>query len=404
MFGSVYTGLSGMMAFSKGLDVISNNVANLNTPGYKASDLLFRDLFYHFQSSGNGGEENSSSQIGTGVSAKDTVLRFQQGDIKETGNATDASIDGNGLFILRSSSDTFYTRDGQFEFDADGFLVARGTDARVAGLDASGGLVDINITGMRTHQAASTTKVTLLNNLSSGSTTHEISDIQVIDSLGGTHTFSMTLTNNNAVTQRSWLIDCVDESGLSVFESEEIRFDADGSPLEGFNSITASYEPTGAVATEITFDFGDPGSFSGVTSFSAGTSSTMRFDSQNGFAAGVLLSTEFDEDGNLSIEYSNGQSAKNGQLALAWFQDIQAMEQIGDGMFLAPSSANVTISAPKESVMGKIVGGNVEISNVDLTREFTDLIIVQRGFQASSQVLTVTNEMMQQLLDTGRSG
>jgi len=404
MFGSVYTGLSGLIAFSKGLDVISNNVANLNTPGYKGNDLLFRDLFYRYQLSGDGDGRSTATQIGTGVNAKGTSLRFMQGDLQQTGNATDVAIDGNGFFILRSETDTFYTRAGQFEFDDSGYLVARGADARVAGIDDSGNLSDINIKGMRTNPAQPTSEVVLANNLSTGSTSHEIPEIQIIDSLGGSHTFKMTLTNNSAATARSWLVNIVDESGLQVATDAEIRFDGDGSPLVDFNKVTVNYQPDGALETEITFLFGEPGGFSGATSFSAGTDSTLSVDSDNGVSAGVLLSTAFDSDGVLTIKYSNGEEASSGRLALAWFDDLQSMRQIGSGMFLAPASSDVIVAAANESVMGEISGENLEISNVDLTREFTDLIIVQRGYQASSQVLTVSNEMIQQMLDMGRKG
>ena len=401
MFGSVYTGLSGLIAFSRGLDVISNNVANLNTPGYKGSDLLFRDLFYRYQLSEDAGGQTIASQVGTGVSTDGTSLRFQQGDLQETGNATDVAIDGNGFFILRSGADSFYTRAGQFEFDTDGYLVARGTDARVAGIDASGNLSDISLTGLRTNPPVPTTEVVLRNNLLAGSTTHEVTDIKIVDSLGGSHTLKMTFTNNS-VALRSWLVNIIDESGVEVATDAEIRFSGDGTPAEGFNTITVNYKPDEAEGVDINFLFGEPGSMDGATSFSTATASTLDFDSENGVPAGVLLSTAFDSDGVLTIQYTNGEESSSSRLALAWFNDLQSMRQIGHGMFLASGSEDAIVAAANESVMGKVVGQNVEISNVDLTREFTDLIVVQRGYQASSQVLTVSNEMMQELLDTGR--
>jgi flagellar hook protein FlgE len=118
--------------------------------------------------------------------------------------------------------------------------------------------------------------------------------------------------------------------------------------------------------------------------------------------SGVL---DFDPDGTLKIKYTNDQESSSERLALAWFGDLQSLRQIGDGLFVAPASAESQVAAAQESIMGEIVSGKVEISNIDLTREFTDLIIMQRGFQASSQVLTVSNEMMQELMNnTGRNG
>lgn len=404
MLGSIYTGLSGMIAFSKGLDVISNNVANLNTPGYKGSDLLFKDLFYRYQLAGGNDDRAGVAQIGNGVSTDSTTLRFQQGDHQDTGNSNDVAIDGNGFFILQSGNEMLYTRAGQFDFDDEGFLVARGSAARVAGLDVNGNLVDINIVGNRFSAPTPTTEVVFSNNLSTGSITHEITDVQIVDSLGESHSFTITFSNNGSVIPRSWLVNVVDEDNTQLVTDEEIRFAADGSPDEEFNSVAFSYQPDGASASEITLTFGEPASFSGATSFSGGATSTLKVESSNGVLPGVLLSTKFESDGTLNIKYTNEEEAEGGRLALAWFNDLQAMRQLGDGIFVAKENAEVVIAPPKEGIMGEIVGENVEISNVDLTREFTDLIIVQRGFQASSQVLTISNEMIQQLMNTGGKG
>jgi flagellar hook protein FlgE len=112
----------------------------------------------------------------------------------------------------------------------------------------------------------------------------------------------------------------------------------------------------------------------------------------------------FDRDGTLTVEYSNGKDSESTQIALAWFDDLQALRQIGGGLFLASDELEPIIDTPTQGVMGEIVEKSLELSNVDLTLEFTDLIIMQRGFQGSSQVLTTSNEMIQQLLDMGRGG
>jgi len=403
-FGTIYSGTTGLLTFSKGLDVISNNVANLNTVGYKRNDLLFRDLFYQLQQSGQNAEQPNRSRFGSGVTDGGTVTSYAQGEIQDTGNETDAAIDGNGFFILRDGDNTFYTRAGQFLFDDDGFLVSDRLDSRVAGINAAGELIDINISGARTNPAQATTEVTFGNNLSAGSTSHVINDLEVFDSLGEQHTLTLTFTNNSAVTPRSWLIEVEDENTNIITTGEEIRFQANGSPEVGFNEFSFSYQPAGAAATEINFDFGQPGSFAAATSFSSGSISSLAVSSQNGAGLGSLLNLSFDRSGMLNLEYSNGEIFALGQLGLAWFDALQSLQQIGNGLFLVGGDQKPQISAAASGVMGDIVGNSIEISNVELSQEFTDLIIVQRGFQASSQVVSVSNEMIQQLLDIGRPG
>ncbi len=399
MFGSIYTGQSGMMTFSRGLDVISNNVANLNTPGYKGNDLLFQDLFYRYGLCADSGAYNPSSEIGNGVTGERTIMRESQGEISETGNDTDVAIDGNGLFILRDGEDTYYTRAGQFEIDAEGFLVERNSQARVAGFEA-GELVDINVSSLGNNRPQATTEIVLTNNLSSEATEHEIADVEVFDTLGGTHQLTIKFTNNSGV----WSISITDEEDNEIASGGEIRFQSDGSPEAGFNTYSFELAPEGVSPSEITLNFGDPGSFTGVTSFASGETSETAVESQDGYASGSLISLGFDRDGTLTAEYSNGKSDESTQLALAWFDDLQSLRQLGGGLFLAGEHLEPMIDLPMQGVMGEIVEKSLELSNVDLTLEFTDLIIMQRGFQGSSQILTTVNEMMQQLLDMQRGG
>lgn len=402
-FGTINKGATGLLAFSRGLDSLSNNIANLNTPGFKRSDILFRDLFYQYQLSGDSGRDGVASQLGNGVTTKGTLVSFAQGDVQETGNGSDVAINGNGFFILRTEDAVFYTRAGQFQFDKDGFLVSTSLKGRVAGIDESGNLVDIDISDLQNNPAQPTNEITFVNNLSSSAASHEITDVEVIDSLGETHKLTVDFSNNSSVTPGSWLVSVKDEDGNALADDKEIRFGGDGSPQEDFNSFTFAFQPEGgANATDITMFFGEPGSFSGATSFSGGSTSSLAVDSQNGIKAGALLDFHFKSDGTLELRYTNEQTVDAGRLALGWFDRLQALQQVGNSLFLAPEGIDVTVDAPGQGVMGEIVGSSIEISNVELTQEFTDLIIMQRGYQASSQVVTVANEMIQQLLDAGK--
>lgn len=400
MLGSIYSGLSGMIAYSKGLDVISNNVANLNTPGYKGSDILFRDLLYDQQATGD--NQFLSSDIGNGVQTKGTSTRFTQGDIQSTGNSTDLAVNGNGLFIIKDDDNVFYTRAGQFEFNDENFLTVRGTDARVQGFDLAGNLTDISLRESLTNPAVATSNIDFENNLSTGSASHELSTVTVIDSAGEEHDLKFTFTNNNAVTPRSWLIDIEDSTGNTIATGLEIRYSGDGSPAQGFDSVSFDFTPAGANTQNIVINMGEPGSFTGSTSFSAGVNSTLSAGTIDGVVTGALLSASFDNEGLLTVNYSNGESTDIGSIALAWFKDLQSLTQVGQSQFIAPQSAAPTVARAGDDVMGSIVDSSIEISNVDLTKEFTDLIIMQRGFQASSQILTASNEILEQLINIGK--
>lgn len=400
MFSSIYTGLSGLLSFSKGLDMLSNNVGNMNTPGFKSSELMFRDLLYHYGQT-NGEQGGYRMSMGQGVSADVSTYRFRQGETKETGNALDAAIDGNGFFVLRGNGEMLYTRNGQFEFGEDGFLVEKATGARVASFEGGGRLGDISIIDYRTNPPTATSRVTFVGNLSRGGATHPISNVTVFDALGGSQTLSLTFTNNNATVSGSWLIE-VRDSANAVVANGEIRFQGNGSPAVGFNSMTFAFTPAGAPASNITLFFGDPGSFSGATNFSGGTTSDLRVGTQDGQAAGSLTEASFDERGYLTLRYSNGETIQGPRLALAWFDDLQRLTQLDGARFRAEGDQLVRIDAPGEGMMGSIVPKSVELSNVELTEEFTNMVIIQRGYQASSQVVTVANEMLQQLLDMAK--
>ena len=387
MFESIYVGLSGLVGFSKGLNVLSNNVANLNTPGFKSSQLQFQDLMYGLKHSGG----ESSAQIGTGVDTGSTSINMKQGELRATGNDLDLAIDGSGFFVLRKDNQTLYTRAGQFEFDESGFLVSRGSKAHVAALSGGSQLHDINLNGLRTNPPKLTGKVTFTGNLSSSDTQHIINNVKVYDSLGTAHDLTLTFDNNSSVLAESWNVTVSDSTG--TISTAQILF-ANGVPVAGQDSITFSYAPNGVAASNVTLDFSKD-----VTAYSGGSDSTMKVNTQDGYGAGALTKASFDSEGYLTLTYSNNQTAKQDQLALAWFDYISGLTLEGNNTFANRSELTPQYGTPSSSVFGKITAGSIELSNVDLTQQFSDLIITQRGYQASSQVITAANEMLQQLFD-----
>jgi len=398
MFSSLYIGMSGMAAFSKGLDTISNNVSNLNTNGYKGNEVLFSDLFYGYQLT-DFNQSYTFNQFGSGVDANSTNINFKQGDLRDTGNDTDVSITGVGFFILRDGENVYYSRNGQFEFDKDGYLVSKQNGYRVAALEKDGSLSDINVNHLKTNAPKATSKVTFTNNLSTGSSRHEVSDVEVVDGAGNKHKLKVTFVNNGSVTPRSWIVEVSDENGKSVAPSGEIRYQGNGSPAQDHNSYTFTYTPESGDAFDITLYFGDPSTFIDTTSFAGGATSDLAVASVDGHGPGSLLEINFTADGQFETKYSNDEKVKGPVLALARFDDPQSLQQLGGGLFKANGELQVHVSSASKEGLGEVKGKSLELSNIELTDQFTNLIIVQRGYQASSQILTTANEMMQQLMD-----
>ena len=402
MLGSIYKGMIGMMSYSKGLSNISNNVTNMNTPGYKRTELHFRELVGGKQLQSGSGQTgyNSGSALGVDASMSSTV--YSQGDIKETENDTDMGIDGAGFFILRNGNKSYYTRVGQFEFDDSGYLVDKTFGYRVAGLH-NGRLVDINLKNFRSVDPVATSTISVVGNLSVGSTTHTISDVETYDAEGTKHTLSLEFTNNGAVTSRSWTIQVTDSDDNVLATGLEVRFNANGSPAEGYNTVSFTITADDGTESQIQLNLGDPGSFNQVTNFSSGSTSTAEIEQVDGYAPGVMTGFSINDEGAIEVEYSNDQTIEAVSIALARFESPDHLINEGSGLLSAQSYQDAIVGTSQTLGLGSIAGQSIELSNVDLTGQFTDMIVLQRGYQASSQVLTSANEMLQQLIEATKS-
>jgi flagellar hook protein FlgE len=384
MLDSIYVGMTGLTGYAKGLRVISNNTANLNTPGFKASTLQFADLFYAASSSGGNAE-----RLGYGLDTGGTQLDFSQGELRQTGNDFDLGLDGEGLFVLRNAQgETRYTRAGQFQFNQDGVFVNQLDGSKVMGVDAAGQPTEIRLDGLRTIAGEPTTSVRFTGNLSSTEPDYTTSALQVFDSAGEQHTLTVKFT---AVTDSpgTWNVD-VQEAGASV-GSGQLVF-VDGKPTDATAKLSFSYQPTGRAASQLTMDFS-----SDVTSFASGSLSTLAMSSQDGKGPANLSKLGFDETGTLVATYANGATAKGPRLLLARFRTPEAVEQQGDNQFSEAGGLAWEAGTAGEGGFGAVRSGVLEMSNVDLSREFTDLVVMQRGYQASSQVISTANDMLQEL-------
>ena len=386
MSDGIFTAETGLRAFESGLQAISNDSSNLNTPGYKGSTVLFADLV-----GGDGGEMLGGG--GEGVTTTGTAVDFSAGQLQSTGNPLDLAISGDGFFTLEASNGAIhYTQDGQFEFNSSGTLVSSATGEKVMALDSSGSLVPITITGSQTNPAQATKTVTFTGNLQSTATTDTVGSITVIDSAGDTHSLSLALTPVSA-TPGSWTATLTD--GATTVGTGTIEF-ANGEPVPGSDTLAFTYTPAGGTAMPLTLDFSN-----GVTSNSAGTSSTLAFSSQDGFPVGTLSdqALTFNSAGILQLTYSNGQTVNGAQLALANFASPEDVTAISSNEFAAKSGQSLQVGVAGSGSFGTIQAQEIEASNVDLSQEFSELVIMQRGYQACSQVISTASDMLSSLFN-----
>lgn len=385
MFGSIYIGLSGLSAYSKGLQAVSNNVSNMNTVGYKATDLSFADVFGK-RSQGGLDYSMGYEPGGHGVTISERSINFGQGEIRQTERDLDLAIDGNGFLTLLDGDSVYYTRTGSFEIADDGYIVLQGTEYRLAVLDANGRPVAVNVDTSRTNPPVATDRIKFADNLSLTATTYTIPDLKVYDAKGTEYQWTIAFTRPET-TFNEWSVKVTDKSGREI-ATQTLKFIAGA-----VDPATSELVFTDADNDlSITFDFSE-----NVTSFSSGTVSSLRAADVAGHATGTIATVKVNDKGEIEIGYTNEEKKQLGAIALADFRDPQALEQRSRSLFVYTGLGQRQYLAAEDTRVGTIRGGRLEASNVDLGGQFGELILIQRGFQASSQIISVTNDMIQQL-------
>jgi flagellar hook protein FlgE len=281
---------------------------------------------------------------------------------------------------------------GSFQVNSSGDIVLDGTKWQLATLNSSGQPVAVSTTPYNTYPPAATTTVAFNGNLSSSATTDTISNITVYDANGGAHTWQAALTQSGSTG--NWTVAVTDENGNAV-GSQTLSFTS-GAPTSATSKLT--FDDT-AENLSVAFDFS-----SNVTSYSSGTTSTLATGTIDGNASGTQTGVTVDAQGQVSIAYSNNQTKTLGAVAVATFQNPQALVEQTGGMFTAPESAGRTVTSTGDPRVGTVEAGYLEASNVNLSAEFGDLIIIQRGYQASSEIISTANDMLQQLFQIRGQG
>jgi flagellar hook protein FlgE len=403
MLGAIYTSESAMSAFETGVTLISNNVANLNTAGYKGTEPIFADVEAQTESGALPGSEGAPTQ-GAGVTVQGDDASFAQGQFQGTNNPLDAGIDGQGFFVVQKNGATLYTRDGQFQIDSDGNLVDTANNAKAMVSTSTSASGTFNVNSYLTYPPTVTANVNLSGNLAQAGQTgpYTLPNITVYDSSGGTQTLSAVFTQSTT-NPLQWSV-AIEDAGNNKIGSGTLTFGTDGTPAAGTTAIAATVTPKNLPAFKVNFNFGTSGSFSGVTSITNDTSSQLQVQSQDGVAVGVLTQTSFDSSGNITLTYSNSKTLTPAKLLLAQFQAPQQLQALGSGVYAAADGAEPLLGTPGSGSFGNLQDGEIEMSNVDLTQQLTNLITIQRGYQAASQVSQVADQMLQQLLQMAAQG
>ena len=409
--GSFSAGLSGLNANGVYLSVIGNNLANINTVGFKSSTVTFMDLV----SQTVGGSSANPMQVGLGVTTGSISPIFSQGAIENTREATNVAIQGGGFFVVRGAGGNSYTRAGNFTFNSDGKLVTpdgqfvqgyTAINANTGAVITTGSPGDITVPPGVLRAPVSTTQFRTQTNLNSGAAvgdTHTAS-VQIYDSLGQPHVATILYTKTAAST---WSYEITapstEATGTAGTTVGTVRLGATGSiTFNGLGVMTAPAAdvvltgPTtwtnGATPNAVTWDLftGTTPSLTGYTA--ASTNSSI---SQNGAASGQIDNVSIQPDGTIMATFGAGQTVPVGQLALATFNNPKGLLKLGSSRYGESQAAGIAnVGVAGSGGRGTLVGSALEGSNVDIAQEFTQMILAQRGYQANSKTITVSDELL----------
>ncbi len=457
MMRSLYSGVSGLRNHQIRMDVLGNNISNVNTYGFKKSRVSFQDILSQTVSGAaaptaeKGGVNPKQVGLGMNIASIDKI--FTQGSLQTTGLNLDLAIQGDGFFILKRGEELFYTRAGAFGLDKNGTVVNPANGMRVQGwhavktgttytINTTGDVEDIIVPIGGKDPARATENIKYKSNLNSETpllpvgrapTTEErlnavvTTNIDAYDSVGTVHRVTVEFSRVRG-EPNTWL-------ATASMEGAEVTLDVDGPNINTSNSIIMRFNNQGAPVsiednpevpgapadiiaegrlaallityiadgtTQVaTLDLGAAGEYEGITQF-ASPNSTRAYE-QDGFGLGYLENFTVDSSGVITGVYSNGNKAPIAQIAMATFTNPQGLTTEGDNNFRVTNNSGLpNVGAAETGGRGKITAGTLEMSNVDLAEQFTDMIVTQRGFQANSRSITTSDQMLQELLTLKR--
>jgi flagellar hook protein FlgE len=410
MSRALFTAVSGLRNHQVWLDVIGNNIANANTVGYKSSTVVFDDILGQTISSGvapttaKGGV--NPVQVGLGMTIGSISQNFLQGSIQTTNRNTDMAIQGEGFFVLANGTDRTYSRAGSFTLDANGKLVDTATGFKVQG---SNGDITISLGSQST--ATATTKATFKGNLdfSQAEASTFVATFNALDSVGATHTMTITFTKNFTAAPGRWdwaVTKAASDTAITSLTTAtgNIVFSGTGAVSSGASQAIGLVYAAGAGVTtpqSVTLDFGTATSKTPLTGVAA--PSTVTLANQDGVASGTLQNFAVGLDGTITAFFTNGRTSSIDTVQLANFANAAGLVKIGTNQFReAAASGAAVVGNPSTGGRGTVVAGSLEMSNVDLAAEFSSMIIAERGFQANARTISTANQMLEELVNLKR--
>ena len=482
MMRSLYSGVSGLKNHQTRMDVVGNNISNVNTTGFKSSRVTFSDTLSQTLSGASAPTENrggtNPKQIGLGsaTSAIDTL--FTDGSVQSTGVNTDLCLSGNGLFIVKDGNLSYYTRNGNFKFDKEGYYVnsdglkVQGWSATTPGdaINTNGQPSEICIPAGKTMAASATTKATFSSNLNAAEpmiksitittadgqtetidtakSTFKIGDgykgstiasltlnmtdgtnttetegsftvgyskpkttiATVYDSLGNSHNVVIYMTKTGADdTGSTWRMSLADvntdgtstatlkdSNGKDIslaMPKTEVKFNVNGGYDKGSGTTTLTLT-NGAVGTQtVALDF---------TALTQYAGSSTAFATTDGNAAGTLKSVSIDSSGVITGTYTNGLNVQEAQVAIAQFNNASGLTKTGNSLYTESNNSGTPNIGTISDLGCTVTPSSLEMSNVDMASELTDMIVTQRGYQSNSKIITVSDELLETLINMKR--
>jgi len=413
MFTSFSTALSALNATSTAIDVVGNNLANLNTPGFKASVVSFHDLVTQSLGAGLG-----DTQVGFGVGEPITLREFTQGAQQTTNGPLDVMIQGDGFFVVSSASNgEEYTRGGNFQVDKDGNLTTA-TGEQVQGWTSVNGKLDTNLPigdivvpvgGVKAPVKTNSFSFDL--NLNAASTAGPPPDtfsdsINIYDSLGAAHTVTVTFTKNATAGQWDYTL-AMPSSDFSTYPGDvtgSLHFNSNGT----MDTPLPTDTPPQIVIPDGAFEDGAAGMTINWNLFNDQTPRITQYGqpsspsaaAQDGSPAAQLIQVAIGNGGSILAKYSDGGQTVVGQLAMATIRNPESLIAVGNNNYQASgNTALPAIGVPGSGGRGTVVGGSVEASTVDIAKEFTNLIVFQRAYQANAKVITTVDQLSQETIN-----
>ncbi len=414
MLRSMISAASALRFHQTFMDVVGNNIANVNTTAFKSGRVTFQEMMNQVLSSGSGPDPAGTRgginpvQIGLGMTLGGVDTLFQQGALQSTGRVSDLAIQGDGFFIFQGSNQQYYSRDGNLDVGTDGTLVNPTTGLRILGwqADATGNVNTTQPLGAITIPlgqgltAKQTSEIILGGNLDAAAAvgTQVDSSLLVYDSLGNPHNVTLRYEKTAVNTWSVTAIENDPNIGLVAANLGNLTFDGSGhvtAPAGG--TLTLGLTATNGATTpqNVTIDV------SVLTQFAS--NSEVAPTSQNGVAAGALIGFNVTAAGEVVGIYSNGLRQTVGQIAMATFRNQAGLIKVGQNLYSeSPNTGERSLGVAGQGGRGQITSGALEMSNVDLATQFTDMIRAQRGFQANSRIVSASDQMLQELVNLAR--